>query len=58
MPNNDVVFGARYVYAVDDVGLDIHPGEVFGLVSESGCGKTTVDSFSEFFVLCRRCTIL
>ena len=27
--------------AVDDVSFDIAPGEVFGLVGESGCGKTT-----------------
>ena len=29
------------VKAVDDVSFDIYQGEVFGLVGESGCGKTT-----------------
>ena len=29
------------VKAVDDVSFEIHKGEVFGLVGESGCGKTT-----------------
>jgi oligopeptide transport system ATP-binding protein len=29
------------VKAVDDVSFDIYDGEVFGLVGESGCGKTT-----------------
>ena len=32
-------FGASK--AVDDVSFDIKKGEVFGLVGESGCGKTT-----------------
>ena len=32
-------FGANK--AVDDVSFDIQKGEVFGLVGESGCGKTT-----------------
>ena len=27
--------------AVDDVSFDVKKGEVFGLVGESGCGKTT-----------------
>ena len=28
--------------AVDDVSFQIRKGEAFGLVGESGCGKTTV----------------
>lgn len=32
----------KWVHAVDDVSFYIRKGEVFGLVGESGCGKTTV----------------
>lgn len=32
---------AGYAQAVDDVSFTIQPGENFGLVGESGCGKTT-----------------
>ena len=32
----------RYVKAVDDVSFYIKKGETFGLVGESGCGKSTV----------------
>lgn len=52
MSNNDVLLkvehleqyfkhGKRYIKAVDDVNFEIKKGEVFGLVGESGCGKTT-----------------
>ena len=29
------------VKAVDDITFDIYKGETFGLVGESGCGKST-----------------
>ena len=33
--------GHKDLKAVDDVSFEIHKGETFGLVGESGCGKTT-----------------
>jgi peptide/nickel transport system ATP-binding protein len=32
----------RLLGVVDDVSLEIAPGEAYGLVGESGCGKTTI----------------
>jgi oligopeptide transport system ATP-binding protein len=32
---------SAYVKAVDDISFEINRGETFGLVGESGCGKTT-----------------
>lgn len=36
------LFRKNYVKAVDDVSFFIRRGETFGLVGESGCGKTTL----------------
>lgn len=33
--------GRRQLKAVNDVSFEVYKGEVFGLVGESGCGKTT-----------------
>src|SRR4029078_4518483 len=35
-----VLFGG--VAAVDDVGFDLHAGEILGLIGPNGSGKTTV----------------
>ncbi len=40
-PVSTGLFKTRYVKAVDDVSFHINRGETFGLVGESGCGKTT-----------------
>ena len=34
-------FNRKYVKAVSDVSVEIRRGETFGLVGESGCGKST-----------------
>jgi oligopeptide transport system ATP-binding protein len=43
-PIKEGLFGSTksFVKAVDDVTIEIQRGETFGLVGESGCGKTTL----------------
>lgn len=42
--NLDVVYGSKQqqVHAVKNVSLEIGAGEIFGLVGESGCGKSSI----------------
>lgn len=44
LQNLKVIFPTRrgVVTAVDDVSLSVAPGEILGIVGESGCGKSTV----------------
>jgi oligopeptide/dipeptide ABC transporter ATP-binding protein len=42
LPGGWLTGNIRYVFAVDGVDLCVEQGEVFGLVGESGCGKTTL----------------
>ena len=42
--NLSVVFKTRFgeIPVIDDVSFSISPGEIMGIVGESGCGKTMI----------------
>jgi len=42
LPGGWISGKTRYLSALEDVSMEIAVGEVFGLVGESGCGKTTL----------------
>jgi oligopeptide/dipeptide ABC transporter ATP-binding protein len=53
-PIRDSLFGSSgKIHAVDGVTLDLHEGEVVGVVGESGCGKSTL---ANMFMLLERPT--
>ena len=39
----------RYIHAVDDVSFDIYKGEIFGIIGESGSGKSTIGRMQMVF---------
>ena len=39
--SNKILNKRKYIKVVEHIDLCIYPGEVFGLVGESGCGKST-----------------
>ncbi len=41
LKKNTIFLKRKYVHAVSDVSVEIFEGETFGLVGESGCGKST-----------------
>ena len=48
--------GGRWLAAVSDVSFDLRPGEILGLVGESGCGKSTI-AYSVMRLLARNARI-
>ncbi len=46
--NLSIEFPGRYEtdFAVEDVSFDLEPGEILGLVGESGAGKSTIGTAS------------